>query len=180
MVCLVISNTYMIYQATLYSSSSLGISDARINGIFFGTSELIVYLSVVPIAHKIKRKKAVIFTSIVGLCGSAILVPISDLFISSPSNSIKIIRTIVSGLLVRVTACINYTYIYGYAAELFSSQNRATMCGIAGLVGRIAGSIAPFVVRLAIDFKLEPLVFCSFMSIVILLLNKLLEETLHK
>jgi len=88
MVCLVISNTYMIYQATLVSSSSIGISDARINGILFGSIELAVYFSVLPIAHKMKRKSAVIATSIIGLIGSLLLIPISDRFINRPSTLI--------------------------------------------------------------------------------------------
>lgn len=180
MVCLVIANTYMIYQATLVSSSSIGISDARVNGIFFGASELVVYLSVIPIAHKMKRKKAVILTSLIGLIGSILLVPISDAFISSPPGYIVIARTLITGLMVRVAACINYTYIYGYAAELFATNIRATMCGIAGLVGRLAGSIAPYIVNLALDVDLEPLVFCSFLSIIILMFYTLLEETLNK
>lgn len=180
MVCLVIANTYMIYQATLVSSSSIGISDARVNGILFGSSELIVYLSVIPIAHKLQRKKAVLTTSIMSLCGSILLIPISEMFWSRPPTFVPILRTFTTGFVIRVAACINYTYIYGYAAELFATKIRATMCGIAGLVGRLAGSAAPHVVNLALKFELEPLVFCSFLSVVILIFHCLLEETLNK
>lgn len=180
MVCLVIANTYLIYQATLVSSSSIGISDARYNGILFGASELIVYLSVIPIAHKMKRKKAVIATSLIGLVGSILLVPISDCFQPDPPTWIMICRTLITGLLVRVAACINYTFIYGYAAELFPTNIRATMCGIAALIGRLAGSAAPYVVKIGTNLKLEPLVFCSSLSIVILLFHRMLEETLDK
>ena len=141
---------------------------------------MLVYLTVVPISHKLRRKSTVILTCLFGLIGSGILIPISDFAIPDPSTSIKIMRTLVSGLLVRIVSCINYAFIFGYAAELFPTKIRALMCGLATYVGRLSGAISPQIVTLAIGYKLEPLVFCSFVSIPILLMSGYLKETLNK
>lgn len=180
LISLIFANTYIIYQATLYSSSTIGVSDARINGILFGASEMLVYLTVVPISHKLKRKNTVIITCLIGLAGSGILVPISDFVISEPSVTVKVLRTLVSGLLVRIVSCINYAFIFGYAAELFPTKIRALMCGLATYAGRLSGAISPQIVTLAVSYQLEPLVFCSFVSIPILLMSSYIKETLNK
>lgn len=165
----------MIFFGLSYSVQDLGLQSVNYNGIFFGITQAVGYLTMVPFVHKMPRKLwSIIFQSST-LVGVAILTVLS---FYDDSDFIRIMRLAVSTLILTVVNSAQFPIFFSSLAELFPSKLRGTSNAIILFLSKLAGSFSPYLSTIAKNNGFHIMCGCCLLSVIALPVTFFQTETL--
>lgn len=174
----VLGNIYIGNGLTLIIPAKLGLDNIYLNGALLGLAETLGYLIVYPIAHKLKRRKLILFYILSSFVSTTLFLVIE--FAGWNVNFYgKLAETIIS-VTIKLILSMNYALVFTYGAELFPTKIRGMANGIAIFVGRSMNGVSSPLDALAVSWGVHPLVMISLGSIVALPCTLFLPETLHQ
>jgi len=166
---------YMIFYGLAYSIQDLGLEKINYNGIFFGITQSVGYLAILPFAHKMPRKKWMIIFQIIILFGASIL------FFLSGLKDTELIRIMKIGVSTCILAAINscqFVFFYTYISELFPTKIRGIANALILFTSKMIGSLSPFAEAFSKNYNLHILVGCAAVTVFSLPLSFFIKETL--
>ena len=158
-----------------FSIQDLGLSSINLNGIFYGVTQSVAYVSIVPFAHKIRRKQSFIYTQIAILLGAAALAVLSKV---QKTPLVALAETTISTCLMTVVNSIQFVFFYAYLTESFPTVVRGLASGLVICTSRVVAASFPYVKAMSQRYGYHVLVGCSILTVISLPLTFFGTETL--
>jgi len=165
----------MIFYGLAYSIQDLGLEKINYNGIFFGITQSVGYLAILPFAYKMPRKFWMIIFQVMILIGASLLFFLS---LVEETPLIRLLDTVVSTCILAVVNSCQFVFLYTYISELFPTHIRGIANALVLFTAKMIGSLSPFMEGFSKDFGLHIMVGCSVMTVVSLPLSFFIDETL--
>lgn len=169
------SGIYMVFYGLAYSIQDLGLELINYNGIFFGITQSAGYLSILPFAYKMPRKRWMIIFQILILLGASILFFLS---IIPETDTVRLMETIVSTCILAAVNSCQFVFLYTYVSELFPIKIRGLANALVLFTGKMIGSTSPFFTSMSKGYGVHILIGCSLITLISLPLTFFLDETL--
>lgn len=167
----------MIFYGLAYSVQDLGLKSINYNGIFFGITQAVGYLGMIPFVHKMPRKLWSIIFQVITLIGVGILAFLSHY---EDSDIIRILRLGVSTLILTVINAAQFPIFFAGLSELFPSKLRGTSNAIILFLCKMTGSFSPYLSTYAKDHGYHIMVGCCVLTLIALPVTFFQSETLVK
>lgn len=167
----------MIFYGLAYSVQELGLKSINYNGIFFGITQAVGYLVMIPFIHKMPRKFWTIIFQILTLFGIGILAYLSHF---EDSEKIRIMRAAVSTLILTVINSAQFPIFFAGLSEMFPSKLRGVSNALILFLCKMTGSFSPYLSTLAKNNGYHIMVGCCLFTIISLPLTFLQTETLKE
>jgi len=169
---------YLIYQAASLNVSSLGFSKIQYNMILLSICQIIGYILISYFLKRIPRKPAAIVVYSLIIACSALLALVNLLDLKSKSEELYRYNIIFDIFVINMCVSIGFSIFFAHAAELYSSEVRASGIGVTVLLGKLVGSFNSFISDFSTSLGFNVLVLCCIPSIAALPLTFLLRETI--
>ena len=79
--------------------------------------------------------------------------------------------------MIKLLTSIGYGYLYTYNSELFPTEIRGFTISISLCLGRILTATSPFLIDLADDWEMHPMVWCGLTSLLLIPFLFVMPET---
>jgi hypothetical protein len=165
---------YIVFYGMATSVQDLGLKNVNMNGIFFGITQSVGYMAVLPFIHKQKRKTWSIIYQLITLAGGILLAILSKL---PDSEFIELMETIVSTCIMAAINSAQFPLFFNYNAELFPTRMRGVANAVILFASKMIGSFAPFVATMSKNHGFHILVGCSSVVLLSLPFSFLIKET---
>ena len=153
----------------------LGLESINLNGLLFGLTQAIGYLSILPFAHRLKRKLMINLLNLVILLCAAVLFFLSK---TEQTRSVKLAQSLISNLGISVFSSQAYVFFLAIVSESYPTEIRGAANALILYISRLLGSTFPYFKNLSIGSGLHVMVYSSLPALVAIPLMFLVKETL--
>ena len=166
---------YLIFYGLSTSVQELGLESANSNGIFFGVTQTLGYLIVLPFTHSMPRRKWTIIFQALQLAGALALLALSKM---PKTWLLELTETLLSTCVIAVINSSEFPFLFAYTSELFPTAVRGQANALVLLFGKAIGSLAPYLAGLSTSCGIHVLCGCGSLFFLSLPASFLLRETL--
>jgi MFS family permease len=168
---------YVVFYGMAYSVQDLGLEKINYNGIFFGITQSVGYLIILPFAHKMPRKRWMIIFQIIILIAAGLLFVLSGM---PDSDLVRWLKLIVSTCIIAVVNSCQFVFLFAYISELFPTKIRGMANALVLFSSKMIGSFSPMIETFAKNKNLHIMVGCSVVTLISLPLSFFISETLKQ
>lgn len=166
---------YLIFYGMTISVQDLGLKNINQNGIFFGITQTLGFLIVLPFIHKQPRKLWSILYQVIVLIGAIGLGFLSQL---DQTDFIRLMQTIVSTFIIAVVNSANFSLFFMYVTELFPTRMRGLANAVVLFASKMIGAFAPMLCTLSKKAGYHVLCGCSLLVLLSIPCSFFIKETL--
>ena len=174
-ITLIVANLYISDGILTLIPQEMGIDNIYLNGALLSFSEMAGYLSLVFVAHKIKRRllNIIICLSIITISLVAFLIAMLD---ARTTITGKLMESSLS-IFLKLAICMNFVLVFNYTAELFDMNQKGLALGLAIFAGRTAMGAGSLLIEWAHSYDVHPVSASMFGTLLVLPLAMYLPET---
>jgi MFS family permease len=170
------SSLFCTYYGMTTSIQDMGLEPIQLNGLFVGFTQATGFIIVLQFLARTKRKHALIIIQSNLIFCSFLLVTLT--FYEEYWAS-RFIQGIISTIVMSATVSAMFSFLFVTNAETFPTQFRGLAVGLILLIGKLLGSLAPFINLLSKHMKVHVMVGSTFPVFLSLIATMFLKETLE-
>ena len=146
--------------------------------MLFGFTQTIGYLSLLPVAHRLKRRMVIVVTNaLIVVCAAALY------FLSTmehQTQELRLIQSLISTFGISVFNAMGYIFFFAIISESYPTRIRGAANALILYVSKLIGSNFPIFKNFSLNHGFHVMVGCSVLTLLVIPLMFLVEETLHK
>lgn len=169
------SSLFCLYYGMTTSIQDMGLEPLQLNGIFVGFTQAVGFLLVLKYLATTKRKTALLMIQSSLLFCAFLLITLS--FYEEYGLSICI-QGAISTIIMSALISSLFSFLFVTNAETFPTQIKGLAVGLILLIGKLVGSLAPFINLFSKHMKVHVMVGSALPLFISLLTSMYLRETL--